>query len=168
MPPWVVWVVNDQGSFWDPNGGAQGNIWRCSAHAKLYSLLAGTGLCSHPLSPPALPILMDSLRMLLVDGAIHTDRGPQPVHPLVLLDASQHGCQGGPAQVGRAGGDDLADAVGGQTVLMRWLQAQLGEDLMGFLQPFFLPARQRTKKDSCLEIQLLPSEVSRLAQWIAL
>lgn len=83
--------------------------------------------------------------MLLVDGAVHADRGAQPVHPLVLLDAPQHGGQGGPAQVGRAGGDDLADAVGGQAVLVGWLQAQLGEDLVGFLQPFFLPGQPKQK-----------------------
>ena len=88
--------------------------------------------------PPAPRCLMDLLRVLLVDGAIHADGGAQPVHPLVLLDAAQHGGQRGPTEVGRAGGDDLADAVGGQAVLVGWLQAQLGEDLVGFLQPLFL------------------------------
>lgn len=51
--------------------------------------------------PPASRLrLEDLLGMLLVDGAVHADRGAQPVHPLVLLDAPQHGGQGGPTQVG--------------------------------------------------------------------
>lgn len=107
------------------------------------------------LSPPrprSLSLSPDSLRVFLVDGAVHADGGAQPLHALVVLDAAQHRGQRGPAQAGRARGHDLADAQRGQAVLVRRLQAQLAQDLVGFLQPLLLPGS--TKRGSCQGIQL--------------
>lgn len=48
----------------------------------------------------SLSLKADSLRVLLVDRAIHTDGGAQPLLALILLDTPQHSCQRGCTQAG--------------------------------------------------------------------
>lgn len=91
----------------------------------------------NPLLPPTqnLPGWVSGahlLRVLFVDGAIHPDGGAQPVDPPVLLQAVEHSGQGSPTKVCRAGGDNLADALGGHAVLVGRLQAQLFQDRAGY------------------------------------
>lgn len=85
----------------------------------------------------------DSLRVLLVDGAINPDGGAQPVHAFVLLDAPQHGRQRSRTQAGRACGHDLADPMSSHTVLIRRVQPQPHQDLTGLPDAILLPGEQK-------------------------
>lgn len=107
-------------TLWGPPG-IQTRCLRGYLEALLLCQAADPSLCpclQHPQIPVPVPTTPDSLRMFLVDGAIHTHGGAQPLHALVVLDAAQHRSQRSPTQAGRACGHDLADAQRGQAVLM--------------------------------------------------
>lgn len=82
-----------------------------------------------------------SLRVYLVDGAIHAHRGPEAHQLLILPEASQDGRQGCRTEIGRAEGDDGADMLDRNAVGLRRLQAQVREDLSCVGKAFFIPGR---------------------------
>lgn len=84
-----------------------------------------------------------SLWVHLVEGAIHAHGGAQAAHALVVPQLVEDGTQRGGHQVGRAEGHDGADVLHSDAVLVGRLHAQPGQDLFGFVQTFFAPAKQR-------------------------
>lgn len=85
----------------------------------------------------------DSLGVFLVDGAVDPNSRAQPLLAFVLLDALQHGGQGGCAQAGGACGHNLADPVSGHAVLLSRVQAQPHQDLTGLPDAILLPGKQK-------------------------
>lgn len=92
------------------------------------------GDCSGRLGP-------HSLRVDLVERAVHAHRGPQPHQLLALPEARQDGRQGRRAQVGRAEGDDGADVLDRDAVGLRGVQAQIREDFSRVGKAFFIPGQ---------------------------
>lgn len=82
-----------------------------------------------------------SLRVYLVECAVHAHRGPEPCQLLVLPQACQDGGQGRGTEVGRAEGDDGADMLHGYAVGLRRLQAQICQDLSCIGKAFLIPGQ---------------------------
>lgn len=79
--------------------------------------------------------------MCLVKRPVDTNRGPQPGGALVISKAIQDGAQRGCHQVGRAKRHNGAHVLDGNTVVVRRLHAQAGQDLFGIVEAFFIPVR---------------------------
>lgn len=78
--------------------------------------------------------------MILVDRAVHSDRGTQLLRQLVIPDLPQHGAESGGAQVGGARGYDLTHPLSGYAVLQRRVQVEAAENLLCAQQTFSIPA----------------------------
>ena len=83
--------------------------------------------------------------MRLVKGPVDTNRGPQPGRALVISEAAQDGAQGRRHQVGRAKWDNGAHVLNRNTVVIRRLHSQAGQDFFGIVEAFLIPVKSEAK-----------------------
>lgn len=77
--------------------------------------------------------------MCSVDCPIHSHSGLKGLQLLVFSDPCEDGSQGGSNQISRSEGDDGADVLDSDAVIIRGIKTQLLQDVPGVLQTIFIP-----------------------------
>lgn len=83
--------------------------------------------------------------MGFIESPINPNSGSHPQQLFILHEAGEDGCQGGGTEVGRAEGDDGADMLNSNTVLLRRKQVQVCKDLLCVAQTFLVPKPQKKR-----------------------